>query len=333
MRVVSALRNLAIIGSLAGLQASLGAKQLEPVAEEAPEQSPDILSFNQDKDARMTVPVSVAGQGPYPFLVDTGAERTVISRELASQLKLGPGKSVTVHSMTDVSQVATAVIPHLAFSKRSMNEIHAPALDAAHLGAAGMLGVDSLKSQRVIFDFGERTMTITPARRHLRDWGPDAIVIKGRSLYGRLVLVDAQVEGQKVLVILDTGSQVSIGNEALKRKLTEKRKLPPTTRINLLSVTGGRLSVDYTSVRRIRLGGIHINDMPIGFADVHPFRQLKLTDRPALLLGMDALRLFDRVSVDFSRRQVRFLPDETRLRQSGGSRLAAEGRKKSAAVG
>jgi hypothetical protein len=179
----------------------------------------------------------------------------------------------------------------------------------------------------VIFDFGERTMTVTPARRQLRDWGPDAIVIKGRSLYGRLVLVDAEVEGQKVLVVLDTGSQVSIGNEALKRKLSARRKLPPTTPIELLSVTGNRLTLDYTSVRKIRLGGVYINDMPIGFGDVHPFRQLKLMDRPALLLGMDALRLFDRVSVDFSRRQVRFLPDDSRLKQSGGKRLASTGRK------
>ena len=31
-----------------------------------------------------------------------------------------------------------------------------------------------------------------------------------------------------------------------------------------------------------------LTDMPIAFADVHPFKKLGLTDRPALLLGMDA---------------------------------------------
>jgi hypothetical protein len=57
-----------------------------------------------------------------------------------------------------------------------------------------------------------------------------------------------------------------------------------------------------------------IRNLPIAFADVQPFRQLGLDDRPAVLLGMDALRLFDRVSFDFARREVRFLvPDSSSL--------------------
>lgn len=323
MRVVSVAKLLVAASTGLALQTSVVAQQVEPFSETGVEQaSPDVLSFEGDQTSRMTVAVDIAGQGPYPFLVDTGAERTVISKELAQRLNLDRGRTVTVHSMTERAEVATAVIPHLRVSKRTLTDIHAPAFAAANLGAAGMLGVDSLQAQRVVFDFDEHTMTVTPAKKRLKSWGRDEIVINGRSHYGRLVLVDAQVEGQKVYVILDTGSQVSIGNEALKRKLTAKKRLPKTTPISLVSVTGGRLTVDYTAVRRIRLGDIYINDMPIGFADVHPFRQLKLQDRPAMLLGMDVLRLFDRVSVDFARKEVRFLPDESRSERSSGIRLA-----------
>ena len=70
----------------------------------------------------------------------------------------------------------------------------------------------------------------------------------------------------------------------------------------------------------MRIGGIDINNIPIAFADVHPFRQLQLLDRPAVLLGMDALRLFNRVSVDFANRRVRLLtPDSS---QNGTVQLA-----------
>lgn len=323
MRVVSVTRLLVAASSGFALQASVGAQQVAPPAQAPVEQAmADVLSFEGDETLRMTVDVDVAGQGPYPFLVDTGAERTVISKELAKRLNLDAGRTVTVHSMTDHIEVATAVIPHLRISKRTLSDIHAPAFSAAHLGAAGMLGVDSLQSQRVVFDFDEQTMTVTPAKKRLRSWGRDEIVINGRSLYGRLVLVDAEVNGQKVHVILDTGSQVSIGNLALKKRLSAKKRLPKTTPIHLVDVGGGRLTLDYTAVRRIRIGDMYINDMPIGFADVHPFRQLKLQDRPAMLLGMDVLRLFDRVSVDFARREVRFLPDESISERTGGIRLA-----------
>jgi len=83
--------------------------------------------------------------------------------------------------------------------------------------------------------------------------------------------------------------------------------------MDLIGVTGDRVTAEFAVTRRLRLGGLHINDMRIAFADFHLFRYLGLEDRPAILLGMDALRLFDRVSIDFANRRVRLLPNESRL--------------------
>ena len=47
------------------------------------------LKFKRDDHDRMTVPVRVAGYGPYRFPIDTGADRTAISSDLARQLSLG----------------------------------------------------------------------------------------------------------------------------------------------------------------------------------------------------------------------------------------------------
>ena len=46
--------------------------------------------------------------------------------------------------------------------------------------------------------------------------------------------------------------------------------------------------------------------MFIAFADASGFKALGLSDRPALLLGMNVMRAFDRVSIDFAQRRVRF---------------------------
>ena len=97
-------------------------------------------------------------------------------------------------------------------------------------------------------------------------------------------------------------------NNALRRKLAKRRQLSTLVPIELFSVTGGRLVADATRIKEIRLGGIEVNDLPIAFADVHPFRKLRLMNRPAILLGMDALQLFHRVSVDFANRKVKVLP-------------------------
>lgn len=284
------------------------------------QQNAETLGYLPDATTRMTVPVNIAGQGPFRFVVDTGAERTVISRELARDLDLSPGRTAVVHSMTEVSRIDTVVIPGLQIGNRTVSDIHAPALSRSDLGASGMLGVDSLQRQRVVFDFGRQEMTISPSRQREERWPAGEIVVTGRRLYGRLVLVDASVDGQRVWVILDTGSQVSVGNTALRNALLRRGRLGPTRPIQLLSITGGRLDAEYSVARRIRIGGLDINFLRIAFADVHPFAQLRLTDRPAILLGMDALALFDRVSVDFANRRVRVLLDDSS--QIGETRMA-----------
>ncbi len=74
----------------------------------------DEVAIGRDIGDRMTVDVSVGGRGPYRFLVDTGSERTVISRQLAERLQLESGKDAILHSVVGVNDVSTVFIPHLA---------------------------------------------------------------------------------------------------------------------------------------------------------------------------------------------------------------------------
>jgi len=294
-----------------------------PLAQLPDQSAAETLDYGTDRHTRMTVPVNIAGHGPFNFVVDTGSERTVVSRELATSLALGPGTTATVHSMTEVSQIPTVVVQGLRVGQRTMEDIQAPALARVNLGAAGMLGVDTLQQQRVIFDFQNRNMTIMPSRRADPRWPEGTIVVTARSRFGRLMLIDASIDRQRVWVIVDTGSEISVGNMALRNALARRHRLGPTAPITMVSVTGGQITAEYSIARQMRIGDADINFMPIAFADVHPFRQLQLLDRPAILLGMDALRLFRRVSVDFANRRVRLLtPDSS---QNGGNFQMAGG--------
>ncbi|HWT11738.1 MAG TPA: retroviral-like aspartic protease family protein [Allosphingosinicella sp.] len=291
-----------------GAAAPLAAQQ--PTAEQPAEPRIEItesIDLERDRTQRMTVPVSIDGRGPYRFIVDTGAERTVISRELANELALDPGRTATVYSMSEVSRIGTVVIPALEVGRRTVNQIHAPALARRDLGAEGLLGIDSLRSQRVELDFVRQEMTVTPSRREEQAWPDETIVITARSRYGHLMLVDASLDGERIYVIVDTGAQVTVANDALRRRLERRGRLGPLQPVQLISVTGGRIEAEYGIARRIRLGGAGINNLPVAFAEVHPFQQLRLTEQPAILLGMDALRLFERVSFDFANRRVRLL--------------------------
>ena len=181
-------------------------------------------------------------------------------------------------------------------------------LEAAHLGAPGLLGLDGLHAKRLLLDFRTGRMAISESRRAPRD--PDAIIVEARRRKGQLILLDSDVNGMKVSIILDTGTHLSVGNLALMNKLIRKKRAPAFDPVSLIGVTGETLTGQLGRIARIRLGSISLSDMPIMFADARPFTELGLNDKPALLLGIQALRMFDRVAIDFGRGKVDFLmPD------------------------
>ena len=77
-------------------------------------------------------------------------------------------------------------------------------------------------------------------------------------------------------------------------------------RADVVLYPGTYLDADYTQVRRITLGGIEMADIPVAFADALPFKRFGLEGKPALMLGMDTLKLFRRVRIDFANREIRF---------------------------
>jgi predicted aspartyl protease len=254
----------------------------------------------------MTVPVTIGTSGPYRFIVDTGAERTVISRELAGTLGLARGRDVRVTAMAGVANVGTVVIPMISVGTITGAQIEAPAFEYRHLGALGMLGIDTLQNHAVTIDFENKVMTVTPSTKvkKTRPAAPDEIIVHAKNLLGQLVVTDAFYRNKRIRVIVDTGSVVSMGNLALKKQVARRRRIQA---ISLLSVTGEFLQADYTQIDQVKVAGVDIANLPVAFADAAPFKHFGLTDKPALLLGMDALRLFRRVKIDFPNREVRFL--------------------------
>lgn len=277
-------------------------------------------------DQRLSVPVAIGNSKPYNFVIDTGAERTVVSRQLASVLGLAPSGRIQVTSMTERSLVDTVIVPELFI--RSIGQRHtirAPALEASNIGAPGLLGIDTLQKHRVVIDFERNEMAVMPSqpRRRATPTDPDEIVVVARSKFGQLIVTDAYYGNMPIKVVLDTGSQVSVGNSALRKRVRARKGQVQITEIT--SVTGGKANVDYMMVPDIKLGNIRFGAMPVAFTDAAPFTYFGLANKPAMLLGMDSLREFRRVEIDFPNRQVRFLLPkgaERRARDSFGSMAA-----------
>ncbi|HEY6048008.1 MAG TPA: retroviral-like aspartic protease family protein, partial [Sphingomicrobium sp.] len=238
------------------------------------------VRFKNERDDRLTVPVRLSGLGPFRFIVDTGADRTAISRELAGRLGLASGDNAAIHTVTGVSTVSTANVPDLQLTRKAVKVIDAPLLESANIGADGIIGVDSLRSQRVLFDFETQTLSIVPSAAPDFREEPGTIIVQAYRRNGRLVVTDAAANGRPVTVVIDTGSQVSIGNEALRQQLVGRGLTSLSQKVELESVTGETISGDYMYVHDLDIGGVTLKDLAIVFADAHTFKQLSLDRRP-----------------------------------------------------
>ena len=115
--------------------------------------------------------------------------------------------------------VATADVPGIQLTRKVVNVTDAPLLERSNMGADGILGTDSLSSQRILFDFQNQTMAIVPSQSRDPADEPGSIVVTASRRNGRLIVTEARANGRRATVVLDTGAQVSIGNAALRQAL------------------------------------------------------------------------------------------------------------------
>ncbi|MFZ1744219.1 MAG: retropepsin-like aspartic protease [Pontixanthobacter sp.] len=269
----------------------------------------EIVAGETDYYERMTVPVTIEGKGPFRFMIDTGAQATVVTRGLTEQLDLQPIGSATLIAMGSSRPVQLFELNGLEFAQRVFDDISAPMLEARHVGADGILGLDSLQDLRVMIDFRDDSIAVNDSAALGGNRGFE-IIVRARQKLGRLIITSAKIDGVSTAVVLDTGAQSSFGNSALRRRLRARNSEETTsTDVNGVATTGYR---HYTKTLQIQ--EMQLNNLPITFAESPVFAALGLAEKPALILGMRDLRLFDRVAIDFASRMVLFdLPRGSRL--------------------
>ncbi|KZX87437.1 hypothetical protein A3726_03250 [Erythrobacter sp. HI0037] len=254
--------------------------------------------------SRMTVDVMVNDTGPHRFVVDSGADTSVVGERLAGKLAMPEGTPAMLHGVTESKMVDRVHVDEIVLGPTATTDLELPVLDERDLGGDGMIGLDALVEQRLLLDFENRHISVddgfTPAP--VMD---GVIVVKGRLQRGQLILTEVRADRQKVEAVVDTGSEITIGNRALRDKLA-LRRAGNFSKIKVFGVTGKEMEIDFMLVKEMKLGPILLRNVPIAFADIPPFEVFGIKDKPSLLLGTDLMENFRRVSLDFKDRKVRF---------------------------
>ena len=252
---------------------------------------------------RLSVDVDVNGHGPYRFVVDSGADTSAVGLRIAHDLQLPLGTPVVLNATTSRDLVDRVKVNALKLGPTTVRDLELPALKEDDLGDQGLIGIDALVQQRLMMDFEKKLIKVEDSRIPIKSV-PGEIVIVAHRRRGQLILTEVRAAGYKLDAVIDTGSEVTIGNTALREKLLRSHNNFYT--VEATGVTGVTIKLQMATIPELQLGPVILADVPIAFADVPPFELFGLSKQPALLLGTDLLATFRRVSLDFGARKVRF---------------------------
>ena len=276
-------------------------ERVDIVAEEPRYVAPTRL----DKIGRIWAPVSINGQGPYRLVLATGASHTALTPHLAETLgvRTDPAAKVMLRGSTGSVSVPVVPVQTLEIGDFLMEPGRLAVIPDALGGADGVIGMDGLANKRIHIDFRHDRITITRSKNQRAGRGFTTIPV---SLLHGLLVVDAFMGGVPVKAIIDTGGQVTLGNQALRLALAERRgdgvqegKLDQVFGSTLDMQVGTRLATP-----ALALGSLRVKSAAMTFADFEIFKHWKMTEEPAMLIGMDVLGLLDTLVIDYRRKEL-----------------------------
>ena len=261
---------------------------------------------SRDGSGRAVALIKVNGQGPFRFILDTGANRSVLSQALATRLGLAHSGVDMVHSVNGSELAKLVEVESLSFGALRLSGGETPVLDSPMLdGEHGLLGVDGMAGRLLHVDFTKRCVEIfeSATQMSMKGW----LSVPARIRFGSMVMARGEIMGVHVNVLIDTGSNITLANEKFR---------------DALRAVGAR-SIQYhnghafTFARpivlaervwtpRLSLGRTIVGSVNAYIGDFHIFDLWGLQDEPTLLIGMDVLARSREMVIDYASGVVYF---------------------------
>lgn len=261
----------------------------------------------RDRRGRIIVQVMIDGKGPFRFLVDTGANSSMVTPALVQKLALAPVASASeqVQGITGSERLPWAQIDSLRIGDIVKRNLRLPIGDSPVLdGIDGILGLAGFGAVRVVVDFHDNRVIID---RSSPGGLPGFLDIEAERTPGGLLVMPARVGNVKVAAVIDTGATVTLGNSALRQALLrDAARQPANTQI--FGVTRQTSKGGVAASPEVYLGAAAIEHLAIVYADIPIFKVWHLDSRPALIIGMNVLSTVEVLALDYPRARVYMLP-------------------------
>ena len=257
-----------------------------------------VAPTTRDRIGRIWAPVMINGQGPYRLVLDTGASRSAITRAVVDELGL-PIRSdaLRLRGATGSAVVSAVRVKTLEIGELLIENATMPIVADAFGGAQGVLGGAGLEDKRIVIEFQRDRIDIARSHRQPASTGFSVVPFKYRQAHG--MRVSAMVGSIKVVALIDTGAQVTVGNFALRAALARRQDGQGESGQEIVGVTEDIQQATRARIPSIVAGELIVRNASILFSDLYIFEHWKLESQPSMLIGMDVLGTLDTLVIDY----------------------------------
>ena len=217
------------------------------------------------------LPVHVNGSGPFEFILDTGAGTSLLSSDLAKQLKVKIVGSKEGQSAGGKVAVSLAKTESLAVGETELHDVDVGIVDLSQIGKAigakvdGDLGYNFLKHFRLTIDYCSCEVRLDDPKR-VENFGRSAKTegpMRLASPAKPLILVDVHANGRGPFQFaVDTGTSTTAITPELAKKFGIK-----SSPVGPATTGGAHVDVAAGKLQSFQIGGAKIDNMAVVVAD------------------------------------------------------------------
>jgi predicted aspartyl protease len=272
------------------------ARATEPIA---------IAPYHIDPSGWFIVDVTVNDAGPFPFIIDTGATRSIVFSSLAAQMAF-PDSELPPQRVIGITSSAlhpTFIVGELAIGEAKMSPLVTVVLEDWRPGLRaplGVIGLDFLTRYRIEFDAGTGEMRLyEPGEARgldMRRWRQVPLQRDDFGLNsGEMFVLAGMVDRKPADLMLDLGANVTIVNSHVFEQRDTRR---PRSAVGVQRDRYAARIIDALEesaagvrviIRDLQAGTSVWNDLNIVVHNASVFEELGRAEEPFGLFGADML--------------------------------------------
>jgi predicted aspartyl protease len=248
------------------------------------------------------LPVHVNDRGPFDFILDTGAGTSLLTPELAKQLKVKIVGSKEGQSAGGKVAVLLAKADSLAVGDARIGDVDLGVVDLAHVGKTigakidGDLGYNFLKHFRVTINYRDCEIRFDDPKRveAFERAAKTEVPIRLASPAKPLLLIDVHLNGRGPFQFaIDTGTSTTAITPQLASELGVAN-----SPIGTGTTAGAHVDVRAGNIESFQLGGAKIDNMTVVVADFFEMLSAAIGAKLDGIVGYNFLRNY-KVAIDY----------------------------------